>query len=63
MKYRIKHRARGWAVQEQYAAWRMGSMADTPTMSGLAWRTIATYRWHWVAAFRLAWLREWARAK
>ncbi len=55
-KYRIKRRAHGWAVQQQTDAGP--DFMGAPIMR---WRTIATHRWHFLAAFRLAWLREWAR--
>jgi hypothetical protein len=55
-KYRIKRRAHGWAVQQQ-----LHHSSDYGLTFKQVWRTIATHRWHWLAAFRLAWLREWAR--
>jgi hypothetical protein len=58
-KYRIRRRANGWAVQ-QYIAPCFSDGSPAVTFKPF-WHTLAVHRYHWLAAFRLAWLREWAR--
>lgn len=58
MKYRIIRRAHGWAVQSNGPA----TVYDKSTVSSwYGWHTLRTWRWHWLAALHLLWLRERAR--
>lgn len=57
-RYRIRRRARGWAIQ-------MCELVHVqfPPGSKELWSSIATHRFHFIASFRLWFLRERERSR
>ena len=51
MKYRLVKRTRRWAVQQQV-------LMPTSTQPSRYWETLSTWRWRFLAALHLLWLRE-----
>lgn len=66
MKYRLVKRARGWVIQRNRIArdeWKATGAQFADYSKEIPGKpvTVAAWRWHWVAALHLLWLRERAR--
>lgn len=61
MKYRIVKRAKGWVVQSIRKHPPYISMVVGADDSYHEWHTVAVWRWRFLAALHLLWLRERAR--